>query len=123
MSHPESQVRASHLENVALISVAGYFNEEIGDEVNHVADGFLKKGFSRMILDLSPCQLVNSPGIAALMALTLNLVQEQKGHLILVGCSPIMVKAFTLATIIPRATQADSVQKAFKALKDPPINA
>lgn len=117
MRQPGSLVQASQVENVALISITGYFNEEIGDELNRVADVFLKKGLSRMILDLTPCQLVNSTGIAALMALTLNLVQERKGHLFLVGCSPIMIKAFCLATIIPRATQADTVDIAFKSLK------
>lgn len=114
MSDPENTVRTSQVGNTVLISITGYYNEKVGEEVLRKGEEFLGRGLNKFVLDLTSCRLVNSPGIAALMALTLEIVESRKGKLVLVGCSTIMVKAFTLATIFPRADRADTVQAAMK---------
>ncbi|MBF0406322.1 MAG: hypothetical protein HQM10_03130 [Candidatus Riflebacteria bacterium] len=112
-------VEVKKTENVQVVLVTGYFSEDAGKRLfSLVSDLLLKKNLS-FVIDFTNCNLINSPGVVALMNTTLKIVDDYKGKLCLIGVDDLKLTVFKMAGIFPLADQADSIEEAILKLGSP----
>ncbi len=97
---------------IIILSVTGYFDEKLGLKANSVADGFLRTGKVRFVIDLKDCKVINSPGLAQIVELSEKVVEDFKGRLFLAQPKPIFQRMFKMAGILPQAEEAPDLGSA-----------
>lgn len=100
-----------------IFAVHGYFDEELGKELNTLADALLMKGKTCLIIDLTACPVMNSMGVAQLLELTVRVVEDFVGHLLLVGVSSVILRVLKLAGVVPQAELVPTLAQALTEAK------
>ena len=100
-----------------VISVSGYFEEELYQKFETHVEKFLSEGKVSLIVDFSRCVALNSIAIGQFMFLTMRIVEDFQGSLYLTLANPVMIRVFELAGITPPAIIAPTVKDAISQLK------
>ena len=102
-----------------VIAVTGYFTKETGDLLTSLADQHARDGRVRIVLDLSKCGLINSPGVVALMNLAIRFKDDLKGGLVLVGVREPMTSVLRIVGVPLIVKMASSVEEGLKLAAGP----
>ncbi|MFZ2957909.1 MAG: STAS domain-containing protein [Candidatus Ozemobacteraceae bacterium] len=113
----EASIRKFDQESVPTFVVTGYFDEDLGKELNAQIDIGLIQGKNHVIVDFSACPVINSLGVAQLLELTVRVDEDFAGKIFLVGVSPVIVKVLRLAGVVPQANLVDSLTTALQRAK------
>lgn len=105
------------VEDVPVFILKGYLEKDAGKRLNQLADDLFAKGGTALILEFSACSLVNSPGVAALLELSLKVVDDFKGKLLFVGLDSLKSRVFHMANLFRFAQKAESLSAAISLAK------
>jgi anti-anti-sigma regulatory factor len=105
-------------EEFPVIKVKGYYSDEAGKKVKSLSNGLLKEKKYQLILDLSECFVINSPGIASIFDVGLKIQDDFKGRMILAGLDQTKASILRAAGILPLFDTADSLAEAKDLLLD-----
>lgn len=101
---------------VPVFFVARYFDAECGRELNAAIDEHLCAGRLKVVIDFSSCKVINSPGIGKLLEIVYKIGNDFAGTVILAGLDPLKRKVMLMATILPVAQEAATVEAALALL-------
>ena len=113
-----AEMRTHVVENIPIIQVSGYFEATTGEQVLSAGKTLLKKGKTALVLDISGCKVVNSPGISAILDLVLVVQDEFQGSIAIVGVNKLQHSVFEMAGIIPMAHLAESIEDGIRKLTE-----
>ncbi len=97
-----------------VIGVTGYFTKETGDALTAVAEQHARDGRLRVVVELTKCGLINSPGVVALMNLAIRFKDDYKGSLILVGVHEPMTSVLKIVGVPLVVEMAGTVEEGLK---------
>ncbi len=109
------------VEDVPVLRVKGYYEKPAGQRVNEIAEKLCQEGRTTLIIDFSLCDVLSSPGVAAIVELAVDLADNHDGTLILCGLDKLKEKVLglvgmqTMARICP--TLAEAIQTAKQGRK------
>ncbi len=95
-----------------IIRIKGYCNAEAGQEIIKTVEGTLRTGKVRLVMDFSTCDLINSPGIAAIMEVTFRIKDDFRGDIVISGLDPMKESLLRMAGVFPVAQTAKDVPEA-----------
>lgn len=104
-------------DGVPILEMHGYYGPEAGNRTRELVQGLLQKGQIRMVFDLSPCKLINSPGVVAIMKLTMEIVEDFQGDLAITGLDNLKFTVLDMAGVFPMASRAMTREEAIKLVK------
>jgi hypothetical protein len=104
-------------EGIPVFYVTGYFAEKAGNELLACCEPHLAAHRHRLVVDLGRCQVINSPGLVRLMDLTVTVVEDHQGTLVLTGLSELHTSLMELGGVFPLAWQAPDVDEAIHRLR------
>jgi anti-anti-sigma factor len=106
----------SHEENgdIQVLKVSGYFNADAGKEFQRVINELLSRKKVGIVVEMSQCPSVNSPGAAVLLETAYRIVEDYRGKMIFAGLNGLKISFFEMAGILPLAGIADSLAEALK---------
>jgi len=102
--------------DVTIVSIQGYFSAQSGKDLQKAVRDRFRQGRLLFVLDFSPCKLVNSPGVASLMDLTLKIIDDYKGRLAVCGLNPLKREVFEMIGILPMAIEAGDTAEALEKI-------
>ena len=106
---------------VVVVVISGYFTGEAGEAVNNAVEKYVLAGKIRFLMDFSKCTLINSPGVASLLDISMKIVDDFKGRLVLCGLDQMKWTVLKMVRIIPLAETARDIQEGLQiANKDNP---
>ncbi|MBI3038319.1 STAS domain-containing protein [bacterium] len=111
-------IQTGDVENVSVISVNGYYEKELGAQVFQQADALLQKGKINFIIDFSACTLINSPGVASLLTLTMKVSQDFRGRVFIVGLDALKTKVLNMAGVSSLAEIQPTLSDGLKKVKE-----
>ena len=89
-----------------IADIRGYFNDEAGRHLQGGLKPLLKKGANRVLLDFSLCEVINSPGVAALLETAVEVIEDHRGMLVLCGLQETSQDILQMAGLFTYATAA-----------------
>lgn len=103
-------------ENVQIIIIKGYFNDEAGKEILMKARSALNCGKINLAIDFKDCIAINSQGIASLMDLAMQVIDDFKGKLVCSSLSKLNRNVLTIAGVIPIVQTSESLEDSMKLI-------
>ncbi len=101
---------------IPVIAITGYFSKEGGEAVEAKINASLDGGRKKIVLDMSGCTVINSPGIAKLMEMAMKVIDDFQGALILVGLDNSKKQFLGMTGVLPLAGTAATLDEAFRTL-------
>lgn len=95
-----------------VLDIHGYFADEAGAALEQAVEELLHAGVLSFVLDFSSCNVISSPGIAALMDITLKITEDFQGKVALCGLDDLQRKVLNMAGIINIAAEGGSREAA-----------
>ena len=95
---------------LAVATAAGYYDKEAGRKVNEAVSAVLMANRIYVVLDLSRCKVINSPGVASLVSLAIKVNDDFRGRLFLVGVDELKAKVFKVVGLTPLATAVPTIE-------------
>ena len=111
------EIELKEIEEIPVLQIAGYFNAELGVKVTAMVDTLLQKGKNRIVIDLSQCKVVNSPGLASMIDLSFKVIDDFQGKVVIAGVDQLKINIFTTAGLFPLAGTAANAPEACKKIK------
>lgn len=68
-----------------IISLIGYLEKDGGQELRSFVDSQVKEGIRKFILDFQKIELISSPGLAALLQIGGQVVEDHDGKIVSFG--------------------------------------
>ncbi|MFZ2958440.1 MAG: hypothetical protein WA705_16255 [Candidatus Ozemobacteraceae bacterium] len=99
---------------IPVLAMKGYFEENAGEKLAQAAERFLQHGKTALVVDFGECLVINSLGVAALLDLTLRVVDDFKGHIIFARLDHLKNSVLTMAGVFPLAESAKDLEAAIK---------
>ncbi|MBF0409807.1 MAG: STAS domain-containing protein [Candidatus Riflebacteria bacterium] len=99
---------------IVIFSIVGYFGEKVGEELVEKIEELLCAKKGRVILDLSECTVLCSPGIGSIIEIVGMVVEEYNGTVVICGLDPIKQKVLALTQVTAIARVAKDLQDAKK---------
>ncbi len=109
-----STIQIIEQESALVVEISGYFDGKAGAELTGQLAPFLKAGRKFVVIDLVTCDLLNSPGVTALLELSIKITEDFLGKLIICGSNPLMNEVFTMAGVFPIADRVPDRASALK---------
>tara|TARA_B110000263_G_scaffold231610_1_gene227028 strand:+ start:78 stop:419 length:342 start_codon:yes stop_codon:yes gene_type:complete len=100
---------------LVIISTQGYFNKDLGEEIQKTITDFINKGTRSFILNLSQSNIVNSIG-ASIIIEVIESLQEVDGDLAFCELAPIVKKTFKIMGLTKYCKTFSSQSEALEAL-------
>lgn len=94
------------INGILVVAPGEYFDDEVARLLQDRLRPLIQGGSSRLVLDLTTCPLVSSPGVACLLDLSIRLREDCGGCMVLCGMTPLMLDVFTMVGVIPTAETA-----------------
>jgi anti-anti-sigma regulatory factor len=104
-------------EGIPIIFLHGYFSGDVRQKLTEMTEGLLSQDLTKIIIDFSGCNIINSPGIVLLMDITYRICDEFKGALYLTGMDDLKKNIFKMAGVFALAKTGDSIPEAIQELK------
>lgn len=105
-------------QNVVILSPIGYLEAEGGKVLKTEVDKFLQEGVNAYIFDFQKTELISSPGVAALLDVASNIVDDFDGSLASFGLDKHHDAVLEMAGFFFLAIQAENEQAALAAVRD-----
>lgn len=102
--------------SLPVISISGYFDDDVGGSVLEISESLLMDGKISQIIDFSECIAINSLGVGKLVSVSMRIIDDFQGRLVLVNLRPIMKDVFEFAMIAPPAEIVPDLQSAAEVL-------
>ncbi|RCK81621.1 MAG: hypothetical protein OZSIB_0755 [Candidatus Ozemobacter sibiricus] len=106
----------SSANGVPVLTFHGYYSQQGGEAVEAQVAAALDRGQKNVILDLTKCTIINSPGIAKLMDVVMKVVDDFRGKLVLVGLDNSKKQFLTMTGVLPLATAVSTLAEAERAM-------
>ncbi len=114
----ETGIQVEENNEVTVFRISGYFNALTGEKLNTLLDETALKGKTRYVLDFSKCPLINSPGVACLLDLTMKIIEDFRGKLVITGVDQMKMTVMRMVNIIPKYAQiTDTLEEAIAIAK------
>jgi hypothetical protein len=113
------QIELLTLEQVPVFFIKGYFTEAGGKQLVDMIDGYLEKGQIHFVVDFGGCQLINSPGVVAIVTLAMKVCDDFKGKLVLTGLDEFKTSVLNVAGVFCSAEYAGTSEEGIKKVKNP----
>lgn len=107
----DGKIQVSEKGNIIILVVTGYFNEIIGAQANQLVEKYALEGKNLFVLDFAACTLINSPGVASMVDITLKITDDFQGKLALTGIDQMKWTIFKMVSIIQRVQTASTIQE------------
>lgn len=117
MSEGSGRIVVQETDGIPVFSVHGYFDQKLGKEINNLVSPFLRSKKVSIILDLAQCGVVNSLGVSQIIELSVKVVEDFKGSMIIANSKPIMKEVFEFADVTRLVQLADSLKQALSLAK------
>lgn len=98
----ETGIKVEECDDVTVFRISGYFNALTGEKLNTILDEIALKGKTRYVLDFSSCPLINSPGVACLLDLTMKIIEDFRGKLVITGVDQMKLTVMRMVNIVPK---------------------
>jgi len=99
-----------------IIDCSGYYDEEAGKKIQEALNPFLARGRVLIALNLGRCGTVNSLGIASILDLAMQVIDDFKGKLVVTGLDPLKKSVFEVTGVFPLAEYAGTIDEALAKL-------
>ena len=103
-------------EDIIIISLSGYLEKEGGGRLKECINGALQEGVRKVIFDFHSIELINSPGMAALLEIGGRVVEEMEGKIVVFGLDAHHQAVLELSTFFWLASQASDEAGAREAI-------
>jgi anti-anti-sigma factor len=114
----EFQITRQREPEVLLLSTAGYINDEGGERIRSECEAALEENLKKIIIDFGASELINSVGIANLIAV-IERVEERHGKLVFARLSPTVREVFEMIGITKHVQIFDDADTARDRLSPP----
>jgi anti-sigma B factor antagonist len=111
------RIETSTRDGVFIVSVTGYFSQDLGPDVRRIFDDQLGKGVKKMVMDLQKCSGIDSSGVGAL-AIVYMRAKSAGAQLVLAATKGRAMDVLTVSSIIKIFTVFDSVDGAIQSLTE-----
>lgn len=105
------------VKGVPVIVFTGYLAKDGGLKLREVMEKLLRAGKLGIVIDLSRCSVISSPGIAILTDLVMQVHDDYKGRCVLAGLDDSKIVFLKMTGIIPLAELAPNAKIASESLK------
>jgi len=99
-----------------LMQPIGYINNNGGETIFKEFLNHSKKGFKKVVIDLSKSNVINSIGISFLIEI-IDKLNDEKGKLFFANTDPAIEKTFSIMGIYQFAQKASTVDEALNKMK------
>ena len=97
---------------VLIVHIVGYVSMENVGKIHDAVEEFLGRGGRGIVLDFRECNVINSPGTAAIMNLAMRVTEDFQGNLVVLVLDPVKISVFELAGIFLSARKAGTLEDA-----------
>lgn len=111
------EVTSALQDGIPILRVTGYYEKPAGQKVAELAEGFCSEKKYEIVLDLSGCAILTSPGVSTIVELAIDLADNYSGKLIICGLDKLKDHVLTLVGIQTMAEVTPTVVEALKAAK------
>ncbi len=105
------------LEGFPCLKIKGYFNKETGTAILPIVDELLGSGKVKILIDFSECTVLNSPGVSAVLAITMKIVEDFQGKLVLFGLNELKLSVLDFTGVTELAQTAKNPADAIQLVK------
>lgn len=106
------EVSSSLQDGIPVLRVKGYYEKPAGQMVAEAATAFWDQKKYHLVLDLSQCDILSSPGVSTIVELACDLADNFSGKLVICGLDKLkeqvlaLVGVQSMAEIVPTLTEA-----------------
>lgn len=111
------ELQVSHEDGYVLASTTGPIDGSAGELFREYLHPLVGRSGTRVVLDLSKSDRINSTGIGELVALVVN-ANTNSSRVLLVACSPFVSVVLSRSGLDRFFDQADSVPEAIRQVMD-----
>ncbi|MBF0406900.1 MAG: STAS domain-containing protein [Candidatus Riflebacteria bacterium] len=111
------KIAESELNGISILTFDGYCAKEGGAALKDKTHEILQKEKCRIILDFTKCSIISSPGIAAILEVVMEVIDDCKGELCIVGLDKSKKHFLQMTGVIPLAKTAATVEEACVLVK------
>ena len=101
---------------ILIVGICTYFNGEAGEELVRHVEERLQQGVRSILLDFAGCEVVNSPGVAALFDLAFKVKEEFGGRIVACQTTQLVtevLEAVLLSSVLPLyKSRSEALEKA-----------
>jgi anti-anti-sigma regulatory factor len=83
-------------DGIPVFRISGYYEKEAGHALNAQAETHFQNGRIFLVLDVSACSVLSSPGVSTLVELAVNAADNYNGRLFLCGLDALKTNRLTL---------------------------
>jgi len=98
--------------NCVIVRLEGFLDGETGQQLQQMLEGQLCRGIRGLVLEFSKCTGINSLGVSCLLEISIRIIEDFNGRLVLVGLNELQRRVMILSGIIPLATSAPNIDEA-----------
>ncbi len=111
------RIHLEEADGIATFKVSGYFEKAAGKSIIAEAEKLFEAGIVFLVLDLSECEVLSSPGVSMLVELAIDSADNYDGKLILCGLDKLKEKVLTLVGIHTMAEVVATLPEALALAK------
>ncbi|MBF0544137.1 MAG: STAS domain-containing protein [Candidatus Riflebacteria bacterium] len=104
-------------DGIAVIVFDGYCAKEGGAALQKHTQGILHTEKNEIIIDFTNCSVISSPGMAALLEIVMEVVDDSKGKLYLIGLDKSKKQFLQMTGVLPFAETAASIGEACQRIR------
>ena len=101
-----------------ILELKGYFTHEAGIELQKQIQELLRAKKEQFIIDFGNCPVINSPGVALLLDVIMQVNEDFKGVVFLTRLDALKAKVFRMAGILLYSQNAPTIEDALKAFSE-----
>ncbi len=98
-------------DGIPVAVARGYYDKEAGRKVLEEIGKLLLARQVFLVLDVSGCKVINSPGVASIVDLAIKVADDFQGRLFIAGLDPLKMKVFKVVGVFPLAEAVSSVEE------------
>jgi len=106
-----------HPSGFPVVTVTGYLARDGGLALKDCFGKALAAGKTRILLDLSACSIIASPGVAAILESVCRTYEDYHGQCVLVGLDDTKREFLTMMGVLPLVGDAASLEQAAALLQ------
>ncbi|RCK79451.1 MAG: hypothetical protein OZSIB_0091 [Candidatus Ozemobacter sibiricus] len=112
-------IHEEDLQGTPVLTVQGYFSDVTGRDLLTRLERLIGTGRTTCIIDLGPCTVINSPGLGTMLDLTLKVVDDLRGRLILTGLDRVKTSVLEMVGVLAMVTVAPDRAAALRQAQTP----
>lgn len=112
------EVKLGIVDSIPVISAIGYFEKLAGARVKEEAEKLMQSGNVFLVLDLSQCDVLASPGVAVLIELSIAAIDKYDGKLIICGLNKLKERVLRMVLIQDTSDLVSTIPEAVAKAKE-----